>query len=275
MTRVMAAEITAQDSTLRLTGPLVAGDAEKLVGVVLTNSQRLLEIRSLELNSGGGSVEEAIRIAALVQQLRLYTTVQRPESVGREGKRRAVCASACFLVWLGGYWRYASGYFEPSGDNLADSAFQMAQEQAGLIGLHRPYIDLLESQASDMHASQTHQRRAMTAIRAYLMDRSVPPDMIATMMSRSSREIVWLKPDDVHVLAYSPEHEELLASNCGYRGWRLPPGSSREEVQRFLATQTEQARDDLRNCERALVKRLREREASSILVDLRAGKRPW
>lgn len=271
----MAADISLDqaDGIISISGPIVAGDAEKLVGIVLSQGPATLQIRTVWLNSPGGSIDEAVRLAALIQRLRLTTTVP--------GKRRSspdekICASACFIVWLGGYSRHASGHLvvaATDGSDVKDLA-KLLQESAGKVGLHRPFIKLDEVSKPDTLTAQAQQRQAMNSVREYLMDRSVPAELITKMMSRSSREIYWVGLDEMTDLNYSPEHQELLAANCGFQG-PLRPGATREQLDAFVESMSAAQMKRSSECERALMLRIRTRELPDLLSELRKGTRSW
>jgi hypothetical protein len=261
---------------LRMSGVIASGDSERLVAVILP---RLAAKRvdtfpvSLVLDSTGGSVQEAVRIAALVETLRLQTKVRGDEL--KEGTSPGVCASACFLIWLAGYERHASGYFAPSGDQLADKTFAVAQRVSGMVGLHRPYLDMSKFSPSSLGLAQSQQRQAMASLRTYLHDRSVAPKLVNTMMAHTSRNIYWLRPDEVNDLSISPEHEELLAAKCEYRRTIITSDSSRRELEAFLHEQSADVQQRRWACSRSLIAELRKSELPALGIRINAGWRPW
>ncbi len=75
-----------------LSGDVVAGDAERLEGVVVDLLDGGVEVRRLDLDSQGGDAGEGMRLARTVRALRLATHVADAH----------VCASACFLAYAAG-----------------------------------------------------------------------------------------------------------------------------------------------------------------------------
>ena len=97
------------------------------------------ELTTLELDSIGGSIQEATRIARLIRVKKLATFV------GRE------CLSACTLVFSAGHPRIASrtakfGFHRPVGSSLVSDEFEsrMAQDYAKELlsnGIDKPFVD--------------------------------------------------------------------------------------------------------------------------------------
>src|SRR5438105_3580382 len=77
-------------------GEVEAGDADKLRRVIVSTPRF---IRHLVLDSPGGNVNEALRVAAVVRRAMLPTTTYR---AGIGVLTRYVCASSCFLIWVSG-----------------------------------------------------------------------------------------------------------------------------------------------------------------------------
>ena len=124
-------------SVLWLTGEIVDGDAARLAAVL---KQRGPVVSLVVLaDSVGGNGEEAWKIGRLLRKLRLMTAIgsavasQAPTAlkgsspviyypeagVAAHGSgvvvpsldfRKAVCASACVDIWLGGYYRFGDAY---------------------------------------------------------------------------------------------------------------------------------------------------------------------
>jgi len=94
---------------IRLTGPIAAGDADRLEALIA--EQGLSNCLSpgycpfapvLQLDSVGGSFSEALRLTEIIERENLITQVPA----------NAQCLSACTLVFLAGFTRY-EGYFFP------------------------------------------------------------------------------------------------------------------------------------------------------------------
>lgn len=260
---------------LKMIGKIEIGDSEKFLKVIL-NIYRKDGIESIPrrfvIGSGGGSVAEAIKIAALIEKFRLSTSVDGRDH--QSSKEHGICASACFLVWLGGYFRYASGFYVPNGDELEDGAFGTLSN-SGLVGLHRPYLDLAESSSKNIAEVQLQQRQEITGLRRYLEERSVSSDLIEKMMAHTSKNIYWLRPKEVNRLGESPEYEELLVANCNYRKTIVSDQSSDEEVRMFLKEASGEEQERVSKCSRALIQRLRSKELPNLMLRLNKGWRPW
>lgn len=172
------------DVHLEFKGEIVNGDASKLASIMVENGK---VVSAIHLNSLGGSVTEAIKIGEMIKSFRLDTYVQKS----------AKCASACFFMWINGSNRAAG--FEGS-------------KFLGLVGLHRPYLKIIEN----TNASVSEQAAVMRKISSYLDEKLIPRRLTDLMLSRASNEIYWLKSDDLDDLHQSPpDNEELYISKCG------------------------------------------------------------
>jgi hypothetical protein len=260
---------------LKMNGAIEAGDAEKLIALVLglTAKGNIDGIPNrLVLDSRGGSVYEAEKIATVVELLRLSTSVR--DSFLAKGSP-GVCASACFFVWLAGYERSAGGRLLPTGDSKLDQMSAEMQKRQGQVGVHRPYFELNESSYRDMSEAQAKQRQAMMNVQVYLQTRNVPVDIINKMMARSSKDIYWLSAKETVSLWRSPEYEELLASNCDYRSTIINGESSNSQIQDYLVANSVSALQKLISCSRSLTLRLRRKELPPAFARMSNGWRPW
>jgi len=175
---------------INLSGEIKPKDAEKLAVYYKTNNIA----KSIFIDSPGGDLIEAIRIAEIVQLLQLQVVVPK-------GK---YCTSACFLVFLAGNGRTAVGTIDGKLDN---------RMPVGYVGLHRPYLGSVENN----NKSQLAQSTAMKKVIKYLDNQLVPRRLIDMMMSRPSNDIYWLTSDDIEEIGdYAPAQEELYISKCGY-----------------------------------------------------------
>src|ERR1019366_2571432 len=187
-------EENQSNSYLQLSGEIKKGDAEKLAKtLVLSHPFGTF----LYLDSPGGDIEEAMRIASLAKALHLATVVASGGS----------CASACFFIFLAGENHLATGKFDR----------RMPKREAGYIGLHRPYLKSDPFKKSGSADAETRQHEVMKKTGTYLRDEDVPQRLIDLMMSRPSNDIYWMTQDDIDQLgSFSPGYEELLISRCGY-----------------------------------------------------------
>lgn len=179
-----SASIDRDDRGYRIEGQIAAGDYNKLLRLIAQRGS----IR-LSLNSKGGDLNEAIKIAELVSRIGLWTYVGKGD----------ICASACFFIWHAGEYRTAKKI------NRKDVKMN--------IGLHRPYL----INPSTEHNSTEAQKRAQRKIVVYLEERLVPRRLIDTMMARASNDIYWITEDDYFEMGEYPPHlEELVIAKCRY-----------------------------------------------------------
>lgn|GEM_PF-1849620 len=180
---------------LILSGSTVAGDAEKLARTLLAPlPDKPFLAAEIVLNSEGGDLNEAVRIATLIKGLHLDTRV-------RGGDR---CASACFLIFLAGDKRIA-------GERVGGAMRQ------GRIGLHRPFLNPEAFKKADPTIAIARQQHEMRKLTEYLRNENVPLRLIDEMMGHASNDIYWMSNDDMWQLGeYNPGLEEILIARCGY-----------------------------------------------------------
>lgn len=176
---------------LILSGEIRQGDAKKLASVISNNSNW---INTIELNSPGGNVMEAMIMGEVVRSARLETIVQPGQT----------CASACFIIWINGSSRIA----------FPDEQFKNSKTgnySYSRIGLHRPYI----TEINNNDKSLSFQARVMQSVDFYLASRRLPRRIIDQMMSRASNDIYWIKQDDLDEIGFTPyDLEELYIAKC-------------------------------------------------------------
>jgi hypothetical protein len=172
---------------ITMSGSINHGDADKLRSLILSE---IIYFTAIELNSPGGNLAEAIKISRIIQELKIATRV----------KQGGVCASACFLIWIAGEPRQASG--------------QRSSSKYGNIGLHRPFIQNIQNNAE--HARM--QLQAQQYVSRFLEEYLLPRRLIDVMMSRASNEVYWLTDKDIYeIREYSSFAEELFISKCNYQ----------------------------------------------------------
>jgi len=180
---------------LYLSGSIVAGDADRVVRMLLEPlAEQPLLLSELVLDSPGGSLVEALRLAALIKGLHLDTRV-------RAGGR---CSSACFFVFL-------------AGGNRLGGQRREGKLLPGRIGLHRPYLGGDALKSGDPAAGMERQQAEMGKVADYLRRESVPLRLIDEMMTHPSNDIYWLSDEDLWQLGeFHPGLEEVLIARCGY-----------------------------------------------------------
>ena len=177
-----------------LSGKITPGDAERLAAYFMT--QRV--INTIYLNSPGGDLNEALRIAELVKSGGVRVSV----------KSGSICASSCFFIFIAGTDRTAATAAD-------DGSYpKKASKKFGYVGIHRPYFA-----KSDGDRSSAKQQEAMMAqAKSYLASRGVAQHLIDLMMSRPSNDIYWLSERDLEAIGpYDPGDEENLIRRCNYK----------------------------------------------------------
>lgn len=187
---------------LVLTGEIKTGDAKKLLAMLLDAKSPPLS--KVIVDSPGGSVDEAIKIAKLVKSLYVSVSVEP----------KGYCASACFFIFLAGSGRHASpAELMGAAERRETDAYlrkRGSQGTPGFVGLHRPFLKRIDS-------FDNKQSDAMRFVASYLERESLPRRLIDLMMSKPSNDIYWLKEDDLAEIGdYPPEQEEYLIQKCGY-----------------------------------------------------------
>jgi hypothetical protein len=174
-----------------LMGEIKRGDADRLATYIFSNRHW---IESVDLNSPGGNIQEAMIMGELIRAARLETYVQPGQT----------CASACFIIWVNGVNRAA----------FPDVPFKnqkTGQTIYSRLGLHRPYMMTIENDDKSL----SNQAKVMQSVDTYLAERRIPRRLIDQMMSRGSNDIYWVSQDDVNEIGQSPyDLEELYIAKC-------------------------------------------------------------
>jgi hypothetical protein len=175
-----------------LLGEINRGDAGKFATSILNNRDW---IDSVDLNSPGGNVQEAMIIGELIRAARLDTIVQPGQT----------CASACFIIWINGANRAAF-------PDVPFKNFKTGQNTFSRLGLHRPYLTTINND----ERSLSIQTKVMQSVDSYLSVRRVPRRLIDEMMGRASNDIYWATQEDIKEIGESPpDLEELYVAKCG------------------------------------------------------------
>jgi hypothetical protein len=214
---------------INISGEIRQGDAEHFVSLIENENKRNRIIQSLYINSSGGDLQEAMRLAKLVNGLHIDVRVT-------DG---GYCVSACFIILLEGYSRTFNGVPE-DWENLSpellkflDTPFSKTWEKSGFVGIHRPY---LKSPSGNV-GSTKKQEDLMRQVRLYLASKAVPQHLIDEMMSRPSNDIYWLKDSDIALIGeFNPGDEETLIAKCGYKRFKtmVSENWSEEKVDQVL-----------------------------------------
>jgi hypothetical protein len=197
-----AAEITClhkpglRCSIALLKGKITHGDFQPIYRFLAINNP---ELGTVYLNSGGGDVDEALKIGRLFRKYLIETTAPTRFEDGSSyfplpgepcnGFNCGLCASACALIWFGGV------------------------DRGGSVGLHRPRTDDPSfRQLSAADASQRY-RQWQQAIFRYLVEMEVPRSVIELTESIGSDEITWVDDIDDR-LDYPPSIAEWVKASC-------------------------------------------------------------
>lgn len=237
---------------LRLSGEIVPGDTERIIGKVLAINpivgRTYLLPSSIWIDSPGGDIREAMRLASLVKAAYLNVTVVP----GGKG----VCASSCFFIYLAGQRRSASGI-----DRIREDG---ALHSLGPLGIHRPYYEV----TSGGPDAAARQERLMDAIMDFLRNERVPQSLIDQMMSHPSNDVYWLNSQEIRSLgSYRAGVEEELIQKCGYSAKREDQMSARDYI-----------RDSESGAGACITKYLVAAYGGAQLeafAKMRAGWRPW
>jgi hypothetical protein len=197
--------------TIKLSGKIEAGDAARLRAVIREPLYGDWLYSTLLLDSPGGDVPEALRLAQIVREAMLQTSTRIPDAATRKNGRAATqartnwaCVSACFLIWVAGTERESY------------SVLSKTEGEVG-IGLHRPYFS--PGVYADSPAKVAEMQQGVTsAIRDYLRREQVPERFIDKMLESSSREIYWLREsgDPFALNGRAAWFEEMMIARCAF-----------------------------------------------------------
>jgi hypothetical protein len=227
-----------------LQGEIVPGDFERVQSAArdLASENHVIV---LALESSGGSVVEALKIAEFVRENWITTWIYgRTAEVDDPDRSLIVCDSACAYIFLAGIERRYSGpnmlYYAPDDPhyiapkNRVNNDFSAAMlgaiagreidpesldraEAIPPLGLHRPYLDpVLNRTLSATEAEQAF-RELETIVRGKLSEFGVSDSLSDRMMKASSTQIIRIGSDELRELmpAYDPWFEEWQLSKCG------------------------------------------------------------
>lgn len=191
--------------TYRINGEIKKGDYAKFKS--LLKQRRDSNIAWVELNSSGGDLSEALQIAELIQNAFLITTVSE-DAIGKSPDgmpiiKSGTCASACFIIWVGGVSR-------------VNSSLHYLSSSLSPFYLHRPYFSSDRYSSNDAKSLSNDTANLISATRQYLSRNVVPQRIIDEMMKRSSVDAYRLnrtEADEISGLA--AWYGEWLLARCG------------------------------------------------------------
>lgn len=198
MLPVMAADIYSEKGhEVHIDGEIRIGDAERVASLI----GGMQGVSGFNVKSPGGNVEEALRIAALIDGTSTRFFIKKGE----------ICASSCFFMFIAGQYKYATAFFVEEGQNPSPKD---RARGFSYVGIHRPYLASMDEVKA---TSADKQELLMQTVREYLRKKQVPQYLVDEMMGRASNQIYWLSDKDLDLLGnYSPGFEEVLIKECGY-----------------------------------------------------------
>ena len=182
------AEISTNAVGIAISGPIEHGDYKKLVTIIDSNAMSYSRYMNgiLQLNSPGGDVSEAYRIAILVNESFAQTGVMKG----------ATCASACFIIWAGGVQRLLGGS----------------------LGLHR--VSMASANVDVKRRAKVLLPTAQT-VEAFLIKVGIPRRLIDKGNETSPKNLFvvdteWLIREGLwHTLQGDPSYLDVVEARCG------------------------------------------------------------
>jgi hypothetical protein len=209
----ISANFTSDQVSVRISGEIVPGDAQRFAKFVLNNAgaKRILLLGEgvLFLSSPGGNVMEAMAIGRLLANTYIYVIVDKEE----------VCASACVLIFASAAERTIVGH----------------------IGLHRIST---AGDGVDVSSAERLVKPALQSVEGYLLSRGFTRDLLDKMNSTPANEMHMIGGeyhtkkalDDIKMLSYEPTYYDVISRKCGkdpywvkYDTGVKPPQSQYEE----------------------------------------------
>jgi hypothetical protein len=122
-------------STLRLEGPIAAGDTQRFIAALSgTEEIGAWDKLEIELHSPGGDYSEGLRLAAEFRRRGVETVV-----LGKDG-----CYSACVLAFLGGAERLRDVSVDP--EEIPNQPPARSIERGAHLGFHASYLNVPSSE---------------------------------------------------------------------------------------------------------------------------------
>lgn len=168
-------------------GDIVNGDSEKLMLLLTENPVEAILQRAMILNSRGGSVEEALKLAKIIENAALVVKLPSGNT----------CASACFILF-------------------ASSPYRWAHSDARLL-VHRPYFPDAPKDSIEHQSVLERQQQAILDMRTFLESRAVAASLVDKMMSYPSSDSHRVDHEELRTQMgfLSPLTEELTLRRCG------------------------------------------------------------
>jgi len=190
----LAAEVRLQNQSYVIEGYIETGDYDKLEALV---SSKGWYIHSVTIGSRGGDLREAMKIGRLIRKMRFATIA--PVSLRGEVRHsmkdptNAVCASACFYIYIAGVDRYG-----------------------GVLGIHRPVLSDDDYKALQVDEAIEGSRHVRKTVMEYVAEMGVSTSYVDRIFSTSISQIEWLADEEVqkYFLHEIPEVADWLSARC-------------------------------------------------------------
>lgn len=174
-----------------LSGEIKSGDYQKLEDSYLRPIRGAQDIlvafwmtAPIHLDSKGGSVDEALKMAELINKLSRTVIVN------------GTCASSCSLLFMSGASRVVG--------------------QNGHIGLHRIYFNPEYYQNIPISKAKALYEKNEEQFKQRMLKYGLPQNLFERMMRTSSDSIYWLSKSDIESIGMWPPYmEERLIAKCG------------------------------------------------------------
>ena len=184
-----ALEISRDEYSLYLSGPVKAGDLTQIVTAV---SPPQSFPKTFVLNSPGGDIREAMAIGQFIRDTATKTFVVKS------------CSSACTFLLIAG-------------------VSQGALDQAA-VGLHRPYFDPKEFAGLSLPEAEKKYKVLYSLTRKYLEDMGMTTAAIEKMFSVPSDDVYYLSPREKSAVFSGPSaYQEWIRAKCN------PPTAAESE----------------------------------------------
>jgi hypothetical protein len=202
-----------------LVGPIVLGDFERFKTALRKGPP---SPATINLRSSGGDVMEALQIGRLIRSLYLDTGAPLSPEAGPYAKHNCstdlssvrrqgtcLCASACFLIWVGG--------MTPFGDHV----------YVHRISFDKDYYGALSPAEADIKYEQ-----GLRVVREYLSEMGVKEkyyEKLVKTPSNFSAKLRFLEVASDFTWIGRPSLNEWMIARCG--GWGHPDMAKRMKIQ--------------------------------------------
>lgn len=189
---------------IRMDGTIASGDFDRLIEFARSAPYEFMAVGNVYLDSNGGSVSEALKIAKLVKAM--YKRVLVNES--------SVCLSSCFYIY-------------------AAAVERVVDPSLGNVGIHRPYYPPAEFGKLRPVEAENRYAAIDAEVRAWLAGVGVPGRYVEKMFSVSSKEMYRLSEDDILGIGSRAHwYDELAIANCGPDPTKQRKYNSKEDFER-------------------------------------------